>query len=113
MIWFDRNWGYGDESEQTLPRFREGIERFFITDINNPAGSAEGQSTLPVMWDMAFYDPWDGMGVQSFNHVPGGANVLYMDGHVSFVKFPGEFPVCRIWVWSSYTMGAAFEPPEN
>jgi len=23
-----------------------------------------------------------------FNHVPGGANVLYMDGHVGFQKYP-------------------------
>ena len=23
----------------------------------------------------------------SFNHVPGGCNVLYMDGHVEFVKY--------------------------
>ena len=28
----------------TLYRLREGIERFFITDINNPAGSAMAQS---------------------------------------------------------------------
>ena len=30
-----------------------------------------------------------------FNHVPGGANVLYMDGHVKFEKYPGTFPVTR------------------
>jgi hypothetical protein len=29
---------------QNIMRFREGIERFMITDINNPAGSAVGQS---------------------------------------------------------------------
>ena len=26
-------------------------------------------------------------GVAVFNHVPGGANVLYMDGHVEFQKY--------------------------
>jgi prepilin-type processing-associated H-X9-DG protein len=31
--------------------------------------------------------------VSEFNHVPGGSNVLYMDGHVEFVKYPGEAPV--------------------
>ena len=30
-----------------------------------------------------------------FNHVPGGANVLYLDGHVAFEKYPGDFPVTR------------------
>jgi prepilin-type processing-associated H-X9-DG protein len=79
-----------------LYRLREGIERFFITDINNPAGSAQGQSTLVVMWD-AFarednYDRYDGPGEGQgatvlFNHLPGGMNVLYMDGHVEFVKY--------------------------
>jgi prepilin-type processing-associated H-X9-DG protein len=29
----------------------------------------------------------------AFSHVPGGANVLYMDGHVEFVKYPGKPPV--------------------
>ena len=31
-------------------------------------------------------------GIKFFNHVPGGMNVLYMDGHVNFVKYPGEYP---------------------
>ena len=26
----------------------------------------------------------------SFNHVPGGANVLFMDGHVQFMKYKGD-----------------------
>jgi prepilin-type processing-associated H-X9-DG protein len=35
--------------------------------------------------------------VENFSHIPGGANILYMDGHVGFVKFPGSFPVNRMW----------------
>ena len=71
-----------------LYRLREGIERFFITDINNPAASSQAQSTLAAMWDKLSSNSAD------FNHVPGGANVLYMDGHVSFARFPSEtFPV--------------------
>ena len=62
--------------------FREGIERFFITDINNPAASALAQSTLPVMWDEI-----SGGDASHFNHVPGGCNVLYMDGHVAFIRY--------------------------
>ncbi|HNR35800.1 MAG TPA: DUF1559 domain-containing protein [Candidatus Hydrogenedentes bacterium] len=71
-----------------LMRMREGIERFFVTDINNPASTAIAQSTLAVMWDNLSSD------ATRFNHVPGGCNVLYMDGHVEFVRWPGEeFPV--------------------
>ncbi len=88
-----------DEGGRPLPtsyhRLRDGIERFFITDINNPAASTKAQSQLPVMWDA-----WAGnqntandTAVVYFNHVPGGSNVLYMDGHVEFVKLGSKFPV--------------------
>lgn len=67
----------------SFPRLREGIERFFITDINNPAGAAEAQSTIAVMWDEIASE------ATHFNHIPGGCNVLYMDGHVEFHKYEG------------------------
>ncbi len=75
----------------TFYRLREGIERFFITDINNPAASARAQSELPVQWD------WLGTVPSSFNHVPGGSNTLFMDGHVEFIKYPGKFPVSPVF----------------
>jgi prepilin-type processing-associated H-X9-DG protein len=42
------------------------------------------------------YDRID-LNPKGFNHLPGGANVLYMDGHVEWVKYPGPFPVNRAW----------------
>jgi prepilin-type N-terminal cleavage/methylation domain-containing protein/prepilin-type processing-associated H-X9-DG protein len=91
--------GIGTAGGDSYLRLREGIERFMITDINNPAGSAQAQSELPVMWDISSaavreaHDNGPETGVASFNHVPGGCNVLYMDGHVSFEKYPGgKFP---------------------
>jgi len=27
----------------------------------------------------------------------GGGNLLYLDGHVGFVKYPDEFPICAVW----------------
>jgi len=72
----------------TMYRIREGIERFLITDINSPGASAQAQSTVPIMWDHI------SVAVKDFAHVPGGANVLYLDGHVSYLRYPGErFPV--------------------
>jgi prepilin-type processing-associated H-X9-DG protein len=73
--------GIGNGGGTTVYRLREGIERFLITDINNPAASAQAQSALPVMFDLIAIDP------KAFNHIPGGSNILYMDGHVSFVKY--------------------------
>jgi len=85
-------------SGDTVYRLREGIERFFITDINNPAASNMAQSELTVMWDSMWIpartddsEP----GASYYNHVPGGANVLYMDGHVEFQKYPSEWPACK------------------
>ncbi len=80
---------------QTIYRLREGIERFMVTDINNPSSSALAQSELVAMWDVSVWDPRGGP--PSFNHVPGGGNILYMDGHVEFVRYPGEFPICVSW----------------
>jgi prepilin-type processing-associated H-X9-DG protein len=41
---------------------------------------------------------WDNVSVvtSKFNHIPGGSNVLYMDGHVEFVKYPGPPPVDKL-----------------
>ncbi len=62
-------------------RLREGVERFMITDINNPGASAMAQSTIWVMGDMIGVTP------TLFNHIPGGSNILYMDGHVEFQRY--------------------------
>ncbi|NIA16529.1 MAG: hypothetical protein GWP08_20910, partial [Nitrospiraceae bacterium] len=82
----------------TIYHLREGIERFLITDINNPAATARAQSDIPVMFDCIASASAPGLalaGVPKFNHVPGGSNLLYMDGHVKFVRYDenGVFPV--------------------
>ena len=98
----------GTVGPDTLYRLREGAERFLITDINNPAAAATAQSSVPIMLDA--WGPTrktgndaSGGNVDSgaegalvMNHVPGGCQVLYMDGHVEFVKYVpigGKFPV--------------------
>ena len=78
----------------TLYRLREGIERFLITDINNPAASAKAQSELWVLGDWVSTDL-----DQEYNHAPGGCNFLYMDGHVEFLRYPSEWPVNRTMAW--------------
>ncbi len=83
--------GAGNADGNTIYRLREGIERFMITDINNPASSAVAQSEVFIMWDVV----GQGGGIKAFNHVPGGSNVLYMDGHVEFIKYPMEAPINR------------------
>lgn len=65
-------------------------------ETDQPSEStAYGQAAIPVMWDrVPLYD-------YEFAHIPGGCNVLHMDGHVEFVKYsyynpPNHFPVTRI-----------------
>jgi prepilin-type N-terminal cleavage/methylation domain-containing protein/prepilin-type processing-associated H-X9-DG protein len=76
--------GLGTSGGSSVLHLREGVERFMITDINNPAGSARAQSEIFTMWDRL------STAVADFNHVPGGANILYMDGHVEFSKYPSD-----------------------
>lgn len=79
--------------ENTLLRLREGIERFLITDINNPAAGYRSQSEIPIMWDNIATGSVRGNGLTVYNHLPSGSNVLFLDGHVEFIKYPSDFPV--------------------
>jgi prepilin-type processing-associated H-X9-DG protein len=72
----------GNGGGNTVYRLREGVERFVITDINNPAASAKAQSEIFVMLDQF------SAAAELFNHIPGGCNVLFMDGHVVFARYP-------------------------
>lgn len=111
----------GNAGKNTIYRIKNGIERFMITDINNPGGSAMAMSQIPVMWDIVngnqFVNgtppsPWRKEdGATTFNHIPGGANILYMDGHVAFAKYEStvgaELPVSEVaaaigWNWSAW-----------
>jgi len=85
----------GNGNSNTIYRLREGIERYLITDINNPAQSAKAQSEVPISWDNISSNSGDAEAVILYNHIPGGANVLYLDGHVEFNRYPSRFPASR------------------
>jgi len=84
----------GNNQSETLHRLKEGIERFLITDINDPTRTSASQSSIVTMWDLINVNP-NGSG--EYNHVPGGGNVLYLDGHCEFIKYDsiGNFPINR------------------
>jgi prepilin-type N-terminal cleavage/methylation domain-containing protein/prepilin-type processing-associated H-X9-DG protein len=85
----DITFTHEDGSQHRLMRLKEGIERFLITDINNPAAGAKAQTEIRIMWDLVSTNTIE------YNHLPGGSNVLFMDGHVEFIRYPGEFPCTR------------------
>jgi len=68
-------------------RLREGIERLLITDINDPGASAKVQSETYVMFDNIYTD------AANYSHLPAGSNVLYLDGHSEFVRYPKTDPI--------------------
>lgn len=91
---YDENFTYNHEDygETTIYRLREGIERFLITDINNPELGSMAQSEIGYYCDVAAPN------VERFNHAPGGGNLLFMDGHTEFRTYPGPWPYSRAWM---------------
>ena len=71
-------------TEVTIYRLRDGMSRFFITDVADPSASAVAESRIPVLWDNF------GSKIYWHNHFGPGVNVLYMDGHVEFMPFEPE-----------------------
>lgn len=68
-----------------LPALKDGIEQAYVQDSSDPATIARAQAAIPVI-------------VERPSAHEGGANVLYMDGHVEFVKYPGKYPMSERFV---------------
>jgi len=80
----------GNGGTDTVRRLCEGVARFAVNDVANPSATAVAQSEIFVMFDQI------SSVAEGFNHVPGGSNVLFMDGHVEFQKYPGSrAPIAR------------------
>jgi prepilin-type N-terminal cleavage/methylation domain-containing protein/prepilin-type processing-associated H-X9-DG protein len=77
----------GNGNSNTMFRLREGIERFLITDINNAKSGAQAQSDVPIVMDHPSVKP------KNYTHEPAGANVMFMDGHVEFIRNNDGAPV--------------------
>lgn len=91
-----------------IRHLQDGMERFLITDINNPAAAAFAQSTVLAMWDTIRTRTSGEVHSDDFNHLPGGANVLLMDGHVEFVKYP-QPAGSTFWIATQEILSDGFE----
>jgi prepilin-type N-terminal cleavage/methylation domain-containing protein/prepilin-type processing-associated H-X9-DG protein len=87
--------GMGNANGNMLNHLSMGVDRFLITDINTIfTGDEQGSSIVPVMWDQISTD------ISEFSHVPAGQNVLYLDGHVDFIRYDlnsSTFPVSPMY----------------
>lgn len=88
-------WTFVDENgrDQRVHPLRHGVERTLITDIDAPWRGWQSDSSIPIAFDHVSTNR------VYFNHLPGGANVLYMDGHVEFATYPRmePYPLTRAW----------------
>lgn len=89
------DWEFEDDSGDRHPVYhmRHGVNRFLIKDINNPWRHFQSDTGFPIMFDRV------STLVADFNHIPGGANILFMDGHVEYTRYPAlePYPVTRAW----------------
>jgi prepilin-type N-terminal cleavage/methylation domain-containing protein/prepilin-type processing-associated H-X9-DG protein len=76
--------GHAPGGDNIFYRLGIGIGKVFISDINDPSLDYESDSSIPVL-----FDSFAMFGKATLNHaVPQGGNVLYLDGHVEFKKYP-------------------------
>ena len=81
------NGGHAPGGGDIYYRLRDSVSRFFIKDVNSPTHGAMGDSEIPVLYDTL----WN-QGTPSISHMtPLGGNVLYMDGHVEFQRYPNPY----------------------
>lgn len=90
--------GEGNGGGALIFRLNENIERRIInatpqdslrrdrSKIRDIARATRGYNSLPIMWE------WPS------SHIPEGANVLYLDGRVEFIRYPDRFPMTEAFV---------------
>jgi prepilin-type N-terminal cleavage/methylation domain-containing protein/prepilin-type processing-associated H-X9-DG protein len=85
--------GSGNAGGNMIYRLDTGVDRFLIADLNQVL-SAGGAGAIPVLWDQVSTN------ISSYNHVPAGINVLFLDGHVEFKRYEkhsSRFPVSALY----------------
>lgn len=80
-----------------VPRLRTGIEQLLVSDLDDPAEFAAVASQIPVMIERP--------GIQG-----SGGHVLFLDGHVEFLAYPGPFPMNEGFIEGLRQLEAEFSP---
>lgn len=99
---FERDLHVSESSLQSrskkLYRLRDGVDRKFTGDTGVPA---PGPEDIPLMIE------------RLGNHIPGGANVLYMDGRVQFIRYPGKWPMTERTIGILQALDGGYWPPRE
>jgi prepilin-type N-terminal cleavage/methylation domain-containing protein/prepilin-type processing-associated H-X9-DG protein len=99
----DRTWTLANAGEVPFRVLREGLERFLITDVLHPERSNQAASEVAIYWDISRGFASAAADANEFNHVPSGANVLYIDGHVEYSKYPVPYGD-KAWMLTEYAV---------
>lgn len=70
----------------TFRRTRLAFSKIYITDINDPGKTAASDSRIPVMFDST-----SALGINLMAHDQKGGNVLFLDGHTEFKRYPDSY----------------------
>lgn len=77
-----------DPACETLYRLRDGLIQWLM-QRDELVYDGSTMVRYPVIWDRPALG--DSHALQ-YNHTPFGYNVLYLDGHVDFTRYAGQFP---------------------
>ena len=77
-----------DQKSLSFCILRRGVERFFIDDMFTPWKKIQEDcaytcTIVPLLIE------------RPENHRPSGGNVLYLDGHIEFIEYPGKWPMTK------------------
>jgi prepilin-type processing-associated H-X9-DG protein len=84
-----------------LYRLRERVDRLLVTDVNSPSANAKVMSEIWVMHDRVH------LNIEDFNHRPAGSNVLFLDGHVEYMRYmnkPSDTPPVSTAIAEAYAL---------
>lgn len=73
-------WGTGLDAMHSLRGSYDYLGAYTFAPITLPHPSRQPPKT-PIMWDLSTFE-----NLEMFNHLPGGSNVLWLDGSVTFIK---------------------------
>jgi len=79
--------GHGPGGGNVFYRVRDGVPKYFLTETDDPSKGHVSEAQIPILYDSVAADD----GSVFMNHIwPLGGNVLYMDGHVEYRRFPNS-----------------------
>ncbi|HOZ45604.1 MAG TPA: prolipoprotein diacylglyceryl transferase [Candidatus Hydrogenedentes bacterium] len=91
--------GNGNGDTEYIHRLHEGVERL-CQSVDGAPSDPPASSQIWIMFDRLSTD------AAGFNHFPFGVNVLFMDGHVAFLPYPGNAPASPDMATLVGTLGA-------